>query len=63
MKYLEYNESTGEIKDSTGNFVTTLTGFSGIEIKESNDVDNLIKLKNAGFTAEEIIQIKKAGLA
>lgn len=63
MKYLEYNESTGNIYDSNKLLVCNMPGFTGIEIKESSDVDNLIKLKNARFTAEEIIQIKKAGLA
>ena len=62
MKYLKYDEQTGQITDAHGAIVYNISGYTGIEIKDSTNVDDLIKLKNAGFTAEEIIAIKKAGL-
>lgn len=61
-KYLKYDESTGIITDGKGTVLTTLHGYSGIDIKESKSVDEMIKLKNAGFTAQEIIEMRKAGL-
>lgn len=61
----EYNSGTGEIKDSAGVsiFMIGMTPFTS-EDKEaqSTDIDGMIKLKNAGFTAEEIIEMKKAGI-
>ena len=62
MKYLKYDELSGEITDGNGGFVTTMLGFTGIEIKESGGVDDLCKLKNAGFTAEEMIDLKRKEL-
>lgn len=62
MKYLEYDELTGDIRDATGLLVTTMHSFKGIEIKESSSVDDLCKLKNAGFTAEEMIDLKRKEL-
>ena len=32
------------------------------EIEEQSSTDEMIKLKNAGFTAQEIIEMRKAGL-
>lgn len=61
-KYLKYDESTGMITDSKGVVVTTLLGYSGIEVESDTSIDDMIKLKNSGFTAEEVIQIKKANL-
>lgn len=61
-KYLKYDESTGMVTDSKGLVVTTMVGFSGIEIEANTSIDDMIKLKNSGFTAEEVIQIKKANL-
>lgn len=64
MKYLEYDEITGIIKDGGGLTVTTSLGYSGIEIEKEtiSTTEEMIKLKNAGFTAQDIIEIKKAGL-
>ena len=62
MKYLKYEPSTGNITDANGTLVSTMPGFIPIEVEQSTGVDDIIKLKNAGFTAEEIIAIKKASL-
>ena len=64
-QYLNYDSSTGNVTDATGCILATLPGFTPIEIKEepkSTSVDDMIKLKNSGFTAEEVIAIKKANL-
>jgi len=64
-KYLRFDESTGNITDANGMFVycAPFNTFKALEISKSSNVDDLIKLKNAGFTASEIVEIKKAGLA
>ena len=64
QKYLKYDEISGQITDANGSFLHTATGFIGIEIdaESISSVDEMIKLKNAGFTAQDIIEIKKAGL-
>lgn len=63
----EYEKVSGAITDSTG-IVVYMAGMIPFEDEEkeasqSNDIDGMIKLKNAGFTAEEIIAMKKAGIA
>ena len=64
QKYLKYDEISGQITDANASLVYTLSGFIGIEIdaESISSVDEMIKLKNAGFTAQDIIEIKKAGL-
>ena len=65
MKYLNYDEMTGDIHDAKGALVAVFLGFAGVEIDETTkatSVDDMIKLKNSGFTAEEVIAIKKANL-
>ena len=62
--YLKYDVITGMITDASGILVTTLMGFTPVDVKESTStsIDDMIKLKNSGFTAEEVIAIKKANL-
>ena len=60
--YLNYNPSTGQIIDATGYVVATMSGYPPVTIDDSSSVDEMIKLKNAGFTAQEIIEMRKAGL-
>lgn len=63
--YLKYDVLTGMVTDGTGALVTTLAGFIPVKIEElqsSTSIDDMIKLKNSGFTADEVIAIKKANL-
>ena len=60
--YLNYDPLTGIITDVSGNIVTTMSGYVPVTIDDSSSVDEMIKLKNAGFTAQEIIEMRKAGL-
>jgi len=64
QKYLKYDVTTGNITDNNGIPVTTMMGFIPIvfEDEKSTSIDDMIKLKNSGFTAEEVIAIKKANL-
>ena len=65
QQYLNYDPVSGLITDNLGAMVTTMPGWVPVEIDnkpESTSVDDMIKLKNSGFTAEEVIAIKKANL-
>ena len=65
QQYLKYDPISGVITDNSGGMVTTMTGWVPVEIDdkpESTSIDDMIKLKNSGFTAEEVIAIKKANL-
>ena len=62
-QYLEYDQLTGNILDGKGLVVCTFLGYTPVSIEASStSIDDMIKLKNSGFTAEEVIQIKKANL-
>ena len=60
---VEYDQVTGEIKDKSG-----MTIGSWFELEhfgspdEPNKVRDIIKLKDAGFTAEDIVTMKEGGL-
>ena len=62
--YLRYDPLTGLITDKFDVLVATIVGFTPVDIEEQKgtSVDDMIKLKNSGFTAEEVIAIKKANL-
>lgn len=58
---LNYEPTTGQVTDAKGLYVgmnLTLTPVDGGTV----EVDVLVKLKNAGFTAEEIIEMKRKEL-
>jgi len=64
-QYLKYDVVTGNVTDNKGSLVVCMAGFIPIDIEQyevSTSVDDMIKLKNSGFTAEEVIAIKKANL-
>jgi len=59
MKVLiEYNEVTGQMTDVDGIQVGTWMNINSFELNSGVSVEVLIKLKNAGYTADEIIQMK-----
>lgn len=75
--YLEYDQATGQITDETGLLIYTYLGAKPMELETSSEeletspegsvdklnmVDSLIKLKNSGFTADDVIAIAKANL-
>lgn len=61
---LEYNKNNGEMKDSGGVVVGTYYGLENNEVEEEKKVaiDEVVKLKEAGFTSEEIIDMHKKGV-
>lgn len=60
---LEYDEATAQITDATGCMVGTWGGLKSFDsTNESVPASTLIKLKEAGFDAEEIIAMNKAGM-
>ena len=61
---LEYDEKTGNMSQN-GIYIGAWVGL--VEQKEpedskSSNIDSMVKLKNSGFTAKEVIEISKAGL-
>lgn len=61
---LGYDPQTGSITDINGYCVATYSGLLYEEAteKETDVVHEMIKLKNAGFTAEEIVLFKNEGV-
>ncbi len=58
---LNFDPATGSVTDAKGMYIgmnLTLTPVEGGTV----EVDVLVKLKNAGFTAEEIIEMKRKEL-
>jgi hypothetical protein len=63
----EYCKETGEIKDKNGLaiFLMGAEPFepeSGAPKESSSTIDGILKLKSAGFTAEEIILMNNSGM-
>lgn len=54
---LEYNKETGSFFDRNGALIGTYLG--AVPFDNQTDVDALVKLKNAGFSADEIIELKR----
>lgn len=60
---LNYDIQTGTLTSEKGAIVGTWTGLPVYEKpKENSKVEDMIKLKNSGFTAEEVIEMGKVGL-
>jgi len=63
QKYLHYDLITGNVTDASGMLVICYPAALPVEVEsKGTSIDDMIKLKNSGFTAEEVIQIKKANL-
>lgn len=62
---LLYDDTTHMVYDSNEAYVgclTTIKPFETTEEKQGVNIDDLVKLRNAGFTAEEIIELKRKDL-
>lgn len=60
---LNFNEATGIITDATGFCVGSHSGVVPVKEEESrNTIDDLINLKAAGFTTDEIVELKRKEL-
>ena len=63
MSWFKVEINAGSIYDKKGMLVVSVEGM-GYEFDELGDtatttIDDLVKLKDAGFTAEEIVELKK----
>jgi len=61
---INYDEATGSVHDTNGTFIFTYPGLIAEDAaKDGKDsTEELVKLKNAGFTCDEIIALKKHDL-
>ena len=64
---LNYDPSTGKITANSGEFLFAWMGLRDHEIvqhelKSTSNIDEIIKLKTAGFNADEIIELSKSRL-
>ena len=65
QQYLKYDPVSGNITDNENVLIASFMGYAPVAINdkpESTYIDDMIKLKNSGFTDEEVIAIKKANL-
>ena len=60
---IEYDKSTGDIYGiGESHPATTWLGLNVESVQNKPEVRDLIKLKEAGFSAEEIVEMSKGGL-
>lgn len=60
---VEYNESNGELTDAKGMVVGNWMGLDSFPEQEpETGLRDLIKLKDAGFTADDIVAMKEGGV-
>ena len=62
---VDYDASTGQIKDQSGQIVATwfdLRYEPVLETVSATEVNDLVKLKEAGFTTEEMVNLRDRGL-
>ena len=62
---LDYETDTGFIYDSANMYVgsnMTMTPFEESKFSTGVPIDDLVKLRNAGFTTDEIIELKRKEL-
>lgn len=56
---LDYDQSTGSIKDKDGLIVATWSNLNCEKAEKKAYIDELIKLKEAGFTVEDIVELRR----
>ena len=59
---LEYNEATGELKDTTGTTITSWLGLKPFGKDKDSVVDKTIELVRLGLSPDDIIKLKHQGL-
>jgi len=59
---LNYDDSTGTITDDTGSVVGTYFQIVAQDVGSPISVDDLISLKKADFTVDEISELKRQKL-
>lgn len=56
---LEYDDASGQITDASGAIIGNWMGLDSFSSAGRIKIDTLVKLKEAGYTAEEIISMDK----
>ena len=62
---LSFDDTTGFVYDANGLYIGSnlqLKSFEVTDEKSGVPIDDLVKLRNAGFTTEEIIELKRKDL-
>lgn len=62
---LDWEESTGMIYDANDLYIgcnLSLRSFIETDSQREATIDDLVKLRNAGFTTEEIIELRRKDL-
>lgn len=66
---LNYDKDTGMVQDNSGVYIGTWTNPTDIEGHKETDaaddqsiIESIVRLKNAGCSVDEIIEMKKNGL-
>lgn len=62
---VNYEETNGTITNHDGTIIGSWLNLNCKDFEEekkSNGIDDLIKLKNAGFEVDEILKIKSSGV-
>lgn len=62
---LNYDDTTHMVYDANELYIgcnSSIKPFEMAEAKQGVDIDDLVKLRNAGFTTEEIIELKRKDL-
>lgn len=69
MKYLKYDETTGDLTDANGTIypLAAMTGLKAFDIDSTKQVEPLstkevLALKEQGFEAKDIIEMRKQGV-
>ena len=60
---LNYDEVTGNVTDATGISIGHYVGAQSVkDDKSAQSIDDLINLKTAGFTVDDIVELKRKDL-
>ena len=60
---LNYDEVTGNVTDATGISICHYVGAQSVrDDKSGQSIDDLINLKAAGFTVDDIVELKRKDL-
>lgn len=59
---LNYDEVTGNITDGTGISLAHYIGAVSVKDKVGSTINDLINLKAAGFTTDDIVELKRKEL-
>lgn len=56
---LNYDPTTGQVTDNNGAIIVTWMGLQDQQAEPEISVENLVELKKAGFSTDEIVELRK----